>query len=230
MIPRLPLQLQPPPSLLFPRIRYVTNLNHLDLGQRAQASCVQRMLLRLCCHFASCSCARIWLLPMAAYLASVKDAPYKRFTQEGFDTWCDNALHVSADELEETSAHLLSLMSADASSVTLTLPCSSTSTKKCRGKPFVLLAASSLLFSTTLYNTRISKPVKKVGHPDCVSEPVKQCENIPNSNKRNVARTVCDTVVDTHEVEDCTETITEVCEQTNTYSHTTGKRLGVSVL
>ena len=126
--------------------------------------------------------------------------------------------------------------------------------------------------STTLYNTRISKPVKKVGntkkgrndfsdqvgHPDCVSEPVKQCENIPNSNKRNVARTVCDTVVDTHEVEvgfqlklilmlilmpillmmlipmlmligmlmmmlmqDCTETITEVCEQTNTYSHTT---------
>ena len=42
---------------------------------------------------------------------------------------------------------------------------------------------------------------KQVGHPDCVSEPVKQCENIPNSNKRNVARTVCDTVVDTHEVE-----------------------------
>merc|ERR1712055_325403 len=84
--------------------------------------------------------------------------------------------------------------------------------------------------STTLYNTRISKPVKKVGHPDCVSELVKQCENIPNSNKRNVARTVCDTVVDTHEVEDCTETITEVCEQTNTYSHTTGKRVGVSVL
>merc|ERR1712098_895475 len=84
--------------------------------------------------------------------------------------------------------------------------------------------------STTLYNPRISKPVKKVVHPDCVSEPVKQCENIPNSNKRNVARTVCDTVVDTHEVEDCTETITEVCEQTNTYSHTTGKRVGVSVL
>merc|ERR1711964_510275 len=84
--------------------------------------------------------------------------------------------------------------------------------------------------STTLYNTRISKPVKKVGHPDCVSEPVKQCENIPNSSKRNVARTVCDTVVDTHEVEDCTETITEVCEQTNTYSTTTGKRVGVSVL
>merc|ERR1711936_1156231 len=44
--------------------------------------------------------------------------------------------------------------------------------------------------STTLYNTRISKPIK-----------------------RNVARTVCDTVVDSHEVEDCTETITEVCEQ-----------------
>merc|ERR1711934_928040 len=84
--------------------------------------------------------------------------------------------------------------------------------------------------STTLYNPRISKPVKTVGHPDCVSVPVKQCENIPNSNKRNVARTVCDTVVDSHEVEDCTETITEVCEQTNTYSHTTGKRVGVSVL
>merc|ERR1712179_781971 len=61
--------------------------------------------------------------------------------------------------------------------------------------------------STTLYNTRISKPIK-----------------------RNVARTVCDTVVDSHEVEDCTETITEVCEQTNTYSHTSGKRVGVSVL
>merc|ERR1712010_279015 len=84
--------------------------------------------------------------------------------------------------------------------------------------------------STTLYNTRISKPIKTVGHPDCVSEPVKQCENIPNSNKRNVARTVCDTVVDSHEVEDCTETITEVCEQTNTYSHTSGKRVGVTVL
>merc|ERR1712142_616317 len=84
--------------------------------------------------------------------------------------------------------------------------------------------------STTLYNTRISKPVKTVGHPECVSTPVKQCENIPNSNKRNVARTVCDTVVDSHEVEDCTETITEVCEQTNTYSHTTGKHVGVSVL
>merc|ERR1712147_65468 len=54
--------------------------------------------------------------------------------------------------------------------------------------------------------------------------------NTPNANKRNVARTVCDTVVDSHEVEDCTETITEVCEQTNTYSHTTGKRVGVSVL
>jgi len=84
--------------------------------------------------------------------------------------------------------------------------------------------------ATTLYNTRISKPIKKVGHPDCVSTPVRQCENIPNANKRNVARTVCDTVVDSHEVEDCTETITEVCEQTNTYSHTTGKRVGVSVL
>merc|ERR1711973_463169 len=71
--------------------------------------------------------------------------------------------------------------------------------------------------ATTLYNTRISKPVR-------------QCENIPNANKRNVARTVCDTVVDSHEVEDCTETTTEVCEQTNTYSHTTGKRVGVSVL
>merc|ERR1711934_565440 len=78
--------------------------------------------------------------------------------------------------------------------------------------------------------TRISKPIKTVGHPDCVSEPVKQCENIPNSNKRNVARTVCDTVVDSHEVEDCTETITEVCEQTNTYSHSSGKRVGVTVL
>merc|ERR1711962_1326598 len=65
---------------------------------------------------------------------------------------------------------------------------------------------------------------------DCVSTPVRQCENIPNANKRTVARTVCDTVVDSHEVEDCTETITEVCEQTNTYSHTTGKRVGVSVL
>merc|ERR1711934_326969 len=54
--------------------------------------------------------------------------------------------------------------------------------------------------------------------------------NTPNSKKRNVARTVCDTVVDSHEVEDCTETITEVCEQTNTYSHTSGKRVGVSVL
>merc|ERR1711872_1096536 len=84
--------------------------------------------------------------------------------------------------------------------------------------------------ATTLYNTRISKPIKKVGHPDCVSTPVRQCETIPNANKRNVARTVCDTVVDSHEVEDCTETITEVCEQTNTYSHTTGKRVGVSVL
>ena len=90
--------------------------------------------------------------------------------------------------------------------------------------------------ATTLYNTRISKPIKKVrdivilivaviviilkmlqspsssnfhhynsisqvGHPDCVSTPVRQCENIPNANKRNVARTVCDTVVDSHEVE-----------------------------
>merc|ERR1712142_1288095 len=84
--------------------------------------------------------------------------------------------------------------------------------------------------ATTLYNTRISKPIKKVGHPECVSTPVRQCENIPNANKRNVARTVCDTVVDSHEVEDCTETITEVCEQTNTYSPTSGKRVGVSVL
>merc|ERR1719445_2614562 len=33
--------------------------------------------------------------------------------------------------------------------------------------------------------------------------------------QRHVARTVCDTVVDSHEVEDCTEPITEVCEQTN---------------
>merc|ERR1712157_44461 len=30
--------------------------------------------------------------------------------------------------------------------------------------------------ATTLYNTRISKPIKKVGPPDCVSTPVRQCE------------------------------------------------------
>ena len=168
--------------------------------------------------------------------------------------------------------------------------------------------------SFVIFSLHVKRPtgqkrwfLKQVGHPDCVSVPVKQCENIPNSNKRNVARTVCDTVVDSHEVEvgvqleplanvelwfarwwlveykiidvnqvflhdfapclfqylfskkilqfilkivlfvdgddgddgdgdddddddcrmislliqDCTETITEVCEQTNTYSHTT---------
>merc|ERR1712061_251141 len=39
------------------------------------------------------------------------------------------------------------------------------------------------------------EPVKSAGYPVCNSVPEKTCERIPTSTPRNVARTVCDTVV-----------------------------------
>merc|ERR1712107_423076 len=37
--------------------------------------------------------------------------------------------------------------------------------------------------ATTLYNTRISKPIKKVGHPDCVSTPVRSARTSPTPTR-----------------------------------------------
>merc|ERR1711962_957306 len=49
---------------------------------------------------------------------------------------------------------------------------------------------------------------------------VKSCERNPKTKQRNVFRTVCDTVVDVEEIQDCTETVTSNCE---TVRHSTKK-------
>merc|ERR1719334_1338492 len=57
-----------------------------------------------------------------------------------------------------------------------------------------------------------SAPITKVSTPDCTTTPVKTCERNPKTKQRNVFRTVCDTVVDVEEIEDCTETVVSNCE------------------
>merc|ERR1712215_575544 len=52
--------------------------------------------------------------------------------------------------------------------------------------------------------------------PVCNSVPERRCNKVPNSTPRQVARTVCDTVVDITIIEDCQETVTTVCQQTST--------------
>jgi hypothetical protein len=47
----------------------------------------------------------------------------------------------------------------------------------------------------------VSVPAKSISPPVCQSVPVKQCENIPVSTPRKVARTVCDTIVDITTIE-----------------------------
>merc|ERR1712180_489389 len=65
-----------------------------------------------------------------------------------------------------------------------------------------------------------SAPITKVSTPDCTTTPVKSCERNPKTKQRNVFRTVCDTVVDVEEIQDCTETVTSNCE---TVRHSTKK-------
>merc|ERR1712157_559418 len=59
------------------------------------------------------------------------------------------------------------------------------------------------------------EPVKSAGYPVCNSVPEKTCERIPTATPRNVARTVCDTVVDVTTIKDCTETVTKHCQHTS---------------
>ena len=70
------------------------------------------------------------------------------------------------------------------------------------------------------------EPVKSAGYPVCNSVPEKTCERIPTSTPRNVARTVCDTVVDVTTIEDCTETVTKHCQHTSSSTSTNSKVVG----
>jgi len=70
------------------------------------------------------------------------------------------------------------------------------------------------------------EPVKSAGYPVCNSVPEKTCERIPTSTPRNVARTVCDTVVDVTTIEDCTETVTKHCQHTSSSTSSSSKVIG----
>merc|ERR1712061_627622 len=70
------------------------------------------------------------------------------------------------------------------------------------------------------------EPVKSAGYPVCNSVPVKTCERMPTATPRNVARTVCDTVVDVTTIEDCTETVTKHCQHTSSSTSSSSKVVG----
>ena len=70
------------------------------------------------------------------------------------------------------------------------------------------------------------EPVKSAGYPVCNSVPEKTCERIPTATPRNVARTVCHTVVDITTIEDCTETVTKHCQHTSSSSSSDSKIIG----
>merc|ERR550525_1946411 len=70
------------------------------------------------------------------------------------------------------------------------------------------------------------EPVKSAGYPVCNSVPEKTCERIPTATPRNVARTVCDTVVDVTTIEDCTETVTKHCQHTSSSTSSSSKVVG----
>merc|ERR1712165_678074 len=70
------------------------------------------------------------------------------------------------------------------------------------------------------------EPVKSAGYPVCNSVPEKTCERIPTSTPRNVARTVCDPVVDVTTIEDCTETVTKHCQHTGSSTSSSSKVVG----
>merc|ERR1712080_372747 len=59
-------------------------------------------------------------------------------------------------------------------------------------------------------------PLRNVSPADCNSTP----EKTPVEHTRKVFRTVCDTVVDVTNIEDCTETVTRNCVSESTSSHT----------
>jgi len=65
-----------------------------------------------------------------------------------------------------------------------------------------------------------SVPLRNVSPADCKSTPEKTCEKNPVEHTRKVFRTVCDTVVDVTNIEDCTETVTRNCVSESTSSHT----------
>merc|ERR1719260_359629 len=52
--------------------------------------------------------------------------------------------------------------------------------------------------------------------PVCTSVPVKQCNNVETPVPRTVVKKVCKEVIDIQIIEDCTETITTECTQTQT--------------
>ena len=80
------------------------------------------------------------------------------------------------------------------------------------------------LVSAPVLTTR--EPVKSAGYPVCNSVPEKTCERIPTATPRNVARTVCDTVVDVTTIEDCTETVTKHCQHTSSSTSSESKVIG----
>merc|ERR1711874_622969 len=79
--------------------------------------------------------------------------------------------------------------------------------------------------------SRVTVPVQTSTAPDCSSTPVKTCNKTPTTSIRKVFRTVCETVVDVTNIEDCTETVTRNCQSVTTshssHSTVTGHELKV---
>jgi hypothetical protein len=87
-----------------------------------------------------------------------------------------------------------------------------------------VIAPVALVHAPVIVTTH--EPVKSAGYPVCNSVPVKTCERIPTATPRNVARTVCDTVVDVTTIEDCTETVTKHCQHTSSSTSSSSKVVG----
>merc|ERR1712055_1218008 len=84
-------------------------------------------------------------------------------------------------------------------------------------------AEADASYSEHHFSSHVSVPIRNVSPADCKSTPVKTCEKNPVKHTRKVFRTVCDTVVDTTNIEDCTETVTRNCVSESTRSHTSVK-------
>merc|ERR1712059_134516 len=71
------------------------------------------------------------------------------------------------------------------------------------------------------FNPRIvaqTVPLNNVSPSVCSSVPVKECNKVPITTPRKVARFVCHNVVDVITIEDCHTTVTTACQHTTSHS------------
>jgi len=139
---------------------------------------------------------------------------------------CQTVLDVYEDTVveEQCEETVTTVCTQKSESKTTTINVVNRSTEKVKtGEP---LPADSIATSHQHYGKReasalglsshgyVSHPVRKVEPADCKSEPVKDCKEVPTTVKRSVPRVVCETVVEEHQVQDCTETVTRKCTST----------------